>query len=172
MDTVLKPSVLRLQIRDASPLKAFRFRFPLAAGHHHQRDDLRMLTSQSGSDIGSEYYPGILSDPCSGTGRGVSVQSMTVTIQALRSIQPTLKWYLKAFGREFLFGGIAGGGIGASVGMIVPVMVWECTVRVLDRVLHFSVDHCGGHLRSECADCIACPAADPKVAAGPVTLSP
>src|SRR3989442_11228415 len=54
-----------------------------------------------------------------GLGESVSIQSMTVTIQALRATQPTFRWYLRAFRREAGTAVLLGAACGAAVGLIV-----------------------------------------------------
>src|SRR5205823_8183585 len=55
-----------------------------------------------------------------GLGEGVSMQSMTVTIQALRATQPTARWYWRTFKREARTALL----LGMSCGVVVALIVW------------------------------------------------
>ncbi len=54
-----------------------------------------------------------------GLAESVSIQSMTVTIQALRATQPTFGWYVRAFRREAGTSALLGTACGTVVGLIV-----------------------------------------------------
>jgi magnesium transporter len=101
----------------------------------------------------------------------VSIQSMTMTIQALRGTQPTMRWYLRAFRRE------AGTAImlGVACGTVVGLIVWLWRgAGLAGFAIGTSV------VLALCAACffgLSVPALlhalrlDPKIAAGPVTLA-
>jgi magnesium transporter len=106
-----------------------------------------------------------------GLGESVSIQSMTVTIQALRAVQPTFAWYSRALRRE------AGTAVllGAGCGAVVAVIIWLWRGAALAA---FSIG--ASILLTLCAACffgLSVPALlhalklDPKIAAGPVTLA-
>jgi magnesium transporter len=106
-----------------------------------------------------------------GLGESVSIQSMTVTIQALRAVPPTFGWYIRAVRRE------AGTSLllGAACGMVVGFIVWFWRGNGLAA---FSI---GSSilltLGAACFFGLSIPALlhalklDPKIAAGPVTLA-
>ena len=104
-------------------------------------------------------------------GESVSIQSMTVTIQALRAIQPTWRWFCTAFRREFVTSVFLGLGCGVLVGLIV--WLWHGSApagAVIGGSIFMS-------LGAACAFGLAVPTGlhalklDPKIAAGPVTLA-
>jgi len=106
-----------------------------------------------------------------GLGESVSIQSMTITIQALRAMQPTFGWYLRALRRE------AGTSImlGFCCGVLVAAIVWVWRGTPMAAVsIGASI------FLTLCAACffgLTVPAVlhalklDPKIAAGPVTLA-
>jgi magnesium transporter len=106
-----------------------------------------------------------------GLGESVSIQSMSVTIQALRAIRPSFGWFLKAFRRE------AGTAVllGSACGIVVGLIVW------LWRGAPVAATVVGGSIfLTLCAACffgLAIPSLlhslrlDPKIAAGPITLA-
>ena len=106
-----------------------------------------------------------------GLGESVSIQSMSVTIQALRAFRPTLAWFVKAMRREI---GTACF-LGASCGILVALIVWGW------RGAPLAAGVIGGSIfLTVCAACffgLAIPSLlhwlklDPRIAAGPITLA-
>jgi magnesium transporter len=159
------------QVRDASPWRAFRIRFPwllttivsgifcaFLAGAYH-------LTLER-SLIIAFFLTLIL-----GLGESVGIQSMTVTIQSLRTTQPTLRWYLRSLAREISTALLLGLACGLVVGAVV--LLWQ-HAPMPAVVIGSSVTFC---LLTACAAGLSVPAAlhalklDPKIAAGPITLA-
>jgi len=106
-----------------------------------------------------------------GLGESVSVQSMTLAIQALRTIRPTFSWYMRAFLREMAIAGLLGGACALLVGGIVwfwyDTMVTAISIGLsiflalaMACILGLSVPTLLHALRQ-----------DPKIAAGPLTLA-
>jgi magnesium transporter len=106
-----------------------------------------------------------------GLAESVSIQSMTITIQALRAVKPTFRWYWGAFWRE------AGTALllGVACGLVVATVVWSWRGAPLAAVsIGTSI------FLALCAACffgLSVPAVlhalklDPKIAAGPMTLA-
>jgi len=159
------------QVRDASPWRAFRIRFPwllttivsgtfcaFLAGAYH-------LTLEKSLVI-AFFLTLIL-----GLGESVSIQSMTVTIQALRTSKPTLRWYLHSLWREIFTALLLGSACGLVVGLVV--LVWQQTPMPA-VVIGASVTFC---LLTACVAGLSVPALlhalklDPKIAAVPLTLA-
>jgi magnesium transporter len=159
------------QVRDASPWRAFRIRFPwllttvlsgtfcaFLAGAYH-------LTLEKSLVI-AFFLTLIL-----GLGESVSIQSMTVTIQALRTSQPTMRWYLSSLWREISTALLLGVACGLVVALVV--LAWQ-RIAAPAFVIGSSVTFC---LLTACVTGLSVPAAlhalklDPKIAAGPLTLA-
>ncbi|HZT23651.1 MAG TPA: magnesium transporter [Verrucomicrobiae bacterium] len=159
------------QVRDASPWRAFRIRFPwllttlvsgtfcaFLAGAYH-------LTLEK-SLVLAFFLTLIL-----GLGESVSIQSMTVTIQSLRISEPTLRWYLKSLRREAFTALLLGLACGLTVALVV--MIWQ-RQSAAALVIGCSVTFC---LLTACVTGLSVPTLlhafrlDPKIAAGPVTLA-
>lgn len=172
MDTVFETFGFTItQIRDASPLKAFRFRFPWLLATITSGTICALLTSQFEATLAQSIILAFFLTLVLGLGESVSVQSMTVTIQALRSIQPTLKWYLKAFGREFLSAALLGVGSGASVGMIVLLWFGNALSGFSIGFSIFLSITAAAIFGLSVPTVLHALRLDPKVAAGPVTLA-
>lgn len=159
------------QVRDASPWRAFRIRFPwlittiisgtfcaFLAGAYH-------LTLEK-SIVIAFFLTMIL-----GLGESVGIQSMTVTIQSLRTSEPTLRWYFRSFWREAFTALLLGVACGLLVAIVVLIWRHEPMAAI---VIGSSVAFC---LLTACIAGLSVPALlhalklDPKIAAGPITLA-
>jgi magnesium transporter len=159
------------QMRDASPVRAFRFRFPWLLATIASGTLCALLASAYEVTLAKSIVLAFFLTMVLGLAESVSIQSMTVTIQALRAIQPTFGWYVRAFRRE------AGTAVllGLACGTVVGLIVW------LWRGTGLAAVAIGGSISlALCAACffgLSVPAIlhalklDPKIAAGPVTLA-
>src|SRR5947207_2403414 len=158
------------QIRGASPWRIFRFRFPWL-----------LVTVAGGtlSAILAGFFEGTLAHSLVlaffltmvlGLNESVSMQSMSVTIHALRSVSVTRQWLATAFRREVTTALL----LGISCGFVVCVIawVWRHDLRAA-AVIGGSI---ALSLITACVFGLAVPSLlhrlklDPKIAAGPVTL--
>jgi magnesium transporter len=172
MDEVFESLGFRIsQVREASALRAFRFRFPWLLTTIGSGILCALMASAFETTLAKSIVLAFFLALVLGLGESVSIQSMTVTIQALRATQPTLGWYFTAFRREAktaLF-------MGAASGLIVGLIVWlwrgaGAAAFVIGASILFSL--CSASLLG-----LTVPALlhalklDPKIAAGPVTLA-
>src|SRR5512136_1690225 len=107
------------QVRDASPLRAFRFRFPWLLATVGSGTICALLAGAFELTLAKSLVLAFFLTLALGLGESVSIQSMTVTIQALRAMQPTLGWYVRAFRREIGTALLLGTACGTLVGLIV-----------------------------------------------------
>ena len=159
------------QVRDASPLRAFRFRFPWLLATIGSGLLCALLASAYAVTLVKSIVLAFFLTLILGLGESVSIQSMTLTIQALRTTPPSLGWYLRAFRREAGTAVLLGTACGTMVGL--TVWLWRGT-GMAGLAIGSSI------LLALCAACffgLTIPAIlhalrlDPKVAAGPVTLA-
>jgi magnesium transporter len=159
------------QVRDASPLRAFRFRFPWLLASIGSGTLCALLASAYEVTLTKSIILAFFLTLILGLGESVSIQSMTVTIQALRTMHPSLGWYVRAFRREAGTAVLLGTACGIVVGLII--WLWRGT-----GLAGFAIG--ASILLALCAACffgLTVPAVlhalrlDPKVAAGPVTLA-
>src|SRR5436309_12613718 len=108
------------QIRGASPWHSFRFRFPWL---------LVTVTGGTLSAILARFFEATLASSLVlaffltmvlALNESVSMQSMSVTIHALRSISVTWRWLATAFRREVATAAL----LGIACGLIVGVIAW------------------------------------------------
>ena len=158
------------QIRGASAWRAFRFRFPWL---------LVTVTGGTVSAILAGFFEATLAGSLIiaffltmvlGLTESVSMQTMSVTIHALRSVSVTRDWLASAFRRELATAVL----LGVSCGFVVCVIawLWRHDLRAATVI--------GGSIAlslvTACAFGLAVPSLlhrlklDPKIAAGPVTL--
>ena len=159
------------QVRDASPLVAFRFRFPWLVATIASGTVCAVLAGFFEMTLAKSLILAFFLTLVLGLGESVSMQSMAVTIQALRAVQPSLRWYAKAFFKE------AGTAVllGISCGTIVGLTAWIWRGTWVEGLV------IGGSIfLSLCMACflgLSVPSVlhalklDLKVAAGPVTLA-
>ncbi len=159
------------QVRDASPLRAFRFRFPWLLATIGSGTICALLASAYEVTLARSLVLAFFLTLVLGLGESVSIQSMTVTIQALRTTSPTFGWYRRALGREVCTAGLLGSACGTVVGLIV--WLWRgaglAAFTVGTSILLA--------LGAASLFGLSVPALlhalklDPKIAAGPVTLA-
>jgi magnesium transporter len=159
------------QVRDASPLRAFRFRFPWLLATIGSGTICALLAGGFEVTLAKSLVLAFFLTLVLGLGESVSIQSMTVTIQALRAMRPTLGWYVRAFRREVGTALLLGTACGTLVGLIV--WLWRGAALA-------AVSIGASLVLALCAACLlglSIPAAlhalklDPKISAGPVTLA-
>lgn len=159
------------QVKEASPLRAFRFRFPWLLATITSGTACALLTSLYEVTLAQSIVLAFFMTLILGLGESVSIQSMTVAIQALRSMKPTLSWYLAALRKEALTAML----LGVSCGMVVGLIVWLWRGEGLAAVsIALSITFA---LMTACVTGLSVPSAlhaarlDPKIAAGPITLA-
>jgi magnesium transporter len=159
------------QIRGASPWRGFRFRFPW------------LLVTVSGgtlSAILARFFEATLARSLVlaffltmvlGLNESVSMQSMSVTIHALRSVRVTRQWLATAFRREVTTALL----LGVACGLVVSAIVFMWRNDLAGAfVIGGSI---AVSLVSACVLGLGVPSLlhrfklDPKIAAGPVTLA-
>jgi magnesium transporter len=171
-DEVFESIGFRLsQVRDASPLRAFRFRFPWLMATIGSGTICALLASAYEMTLAKSLVLAFFLTLALGLGESVSIQAMTITIQALRSARPTVRWYLRTLRREAATAILLGTGCGTIVGLIVWLWRGEAmaAVSIGASILLALVASCGFGLSIPTV-LHACKL-DPKIAAGPMTLA-
>jgi magnesium transporter len=159
------------QVRDASPWRAFRIRFPWLLTTIVSGTFCAFLAGAYQLTLAKSLVIAFFLTLILGLGESVSIQSMTVTIQALRTNPPTLRWYVLSLRREISTALLLGGACGLVVGLVV--WFWQ-QAEMPALVIGASVTFC---LLTACVAGLTVPASlhalklDPKIAAGPLTLA-
>lgn len=159
------------QLRDASPWKAFHYRFPWLLATIGTGMVCAMLARAFETTLARSLVLAFFLTMVLGLGESVSMQSMTVTIQALRATHPTLRWYWQTLKREVWTALL----LGMSCGLMVALIVWfwqgqpRAAISIGASIV---LSLCAAGLVG-----LSVPALlhafrlDPKIAAGPVTLA-
>jgi magnesium transporter len=159
------------QIRGASPLKVFRYRFPWLLATVAGGTLCAMLTGVFEATLTKSLVLAFFLTMVLGLNESVSAQSMSVTIQALRSTTVTWAWFATAFRREFVTAVLLGLGCGSIVAIIV--YLWRSEL-IAAFVIGGSI---ALSLVTACLFGLGVPSLlhryklDPKIAAGPITLA-
>ncbi|MDQ6861956.1 MAG: magnesium transporter [Verrucomicrobiota bacterium] len=159
------------QIRGVSPFRVFRYRFPWLLATVLSGTACALLAGAFEATLASSLVIAFFLTMVLGLNESVSMQSMTVTIQALRSAALTRRWFYETFRRELATAVL----LGVSLGLVVFAIVW-----VWQRDLPGAAVVGGSialSLVTACLFGLSVPSLlhwlklDPKIAAGPVTLA-
>jgi magnesium transporter len=159
------------QIRGASPWRVFRFRFPWLLVTVAGGTLSAILAGLFEATLAHSLVLAFFLTMVLGLNESVSIQSMSVTIHALRSAQITWRWLATAFRRELVTSLL----LGAACGLVVGLVVWlwrnnGAAALVVGGSIAFSlVTACGFGLGV--ASLLHWFKLDPKIAAGPITLA-
>lgn len=171
-ETIFESIGLRMeQVRSASPLRAFHFRFPWLIATITSGTVCALLAGVYEATLAQALALAFFLTLVLGLGESVSVQSMTVTLQILRTSSPSLRWYIKALRREIQTAVLLGTACGAIVGLIA--WIWRGAGLVALAIG-------SGIMLSIWIACligVSVPTLlhalklDPKVSSGPITLA-
>jgi len=159
------------QIRGASPWRVFRFRFPWLLVTVAGGTLSAILAGLFEATLAHSLVLAFFLTMVLGLNESVSMQSMSVTIHALRSAQVTWRWLATAFRRELVTALL----LGAACGLVVGLVVWlwrnnGAAAFVIGGSIALSlVTACGFGLGV--ASLLHRFKLDPKIAAGPITLT-
>lgn len=159
------------EVRDASPWRAFRFRFPWLLATITSGLLCALLASAFELTLAKTVVLAFFLTLVLALGESVSIQSMTMTIQALRVRAPTLRWYVAALRRELSTALL----LGLACGLVVGLTVWLWRGAAAPAVVVGASILLA--LGTACTLGLSVPTLlhaaklDPKIAAGPVTLA-
>src|SRR6266478_3435085 len=159
------------QVRDASPWRMFRYRFPWLLATVAAGTACALLAGAFEVTLARSLVIAFFLTMVLGLNESVSTQSMSVTIQALRSARVTRRWFATAFRREMMTALLLAVACGALVTAIV--WFWRDEIRAA-LVIGGSI---AASLVTACLFGLGVPSLlhwwklDPKISAGPVTLA-
>jgi len=159
------------QIRSASPLRAMMLRFPWLLATIASGTICAFIAGLHATTLAESLVLAFFLTLVLGLGESVSMQTLTVTIQALQSLTPTVGWYLRALWKEFRSAALVGIACGLTVGVII--LVWKGDIPAA-LVIGASIS---GAVLSASLLGLSLPSLlhalrlDLRIAAGPVTLA-
>src|SRR5439155_21963707 len=115
------------EVRDASPWRMFRYRFPWLLVTVTGGTICALLAGAFEATLARSLVIAFFLTMVLGLNESVSAQSMSVTIQTLRSAPVTWRWFVGALRRELTMAALLGLACGAVVGAIV--WLWRNDVR-------------------------------------------
>jgi magnesium transporter len=159
------------QIRGASAWRAFRYRFPWLLVTISCGTICALLAGAFELTLARSLVIAFFLTMVLGLNESVSAQSMSVTIQTLRTARVTWSWFRTAFRRELATAFL----IGLACGAVVAGVVWIWRQDALAALV------IGGSISlslvTACLFGLGVPSLlhglklDPKIAAGPITLA-
>jgi magnesium transporter len=160
-----------VEVRDASPWRAFRYRFPWLLATVASGTACAILAGFFEATLARSIVIAFFLTMVLGLNESVGAQSMSVTIQALRSARVTWRWFVTAFRRELVTATL----LGLACGTLVAIIVWIWRHDLLAAwVIGGSI---ALSLVTACLFGLGVPSVlhrfklDPKIAAGPITLA-
>ena len=159
------------EVQNASPIRAFRLRFPWLLATIAGGTVCAFLTGAYEATLAHSLVLAFFLTLVLGLGESVSTQSVTVSVQALHGAHLNLAWFIRAVRKEFLTALL----LGAACGLVVGGVVWVWRGTALPAAV------IGGSI--VLAVIVACliglivPALlhrlklDPRIAAGPIALA-
>jgi magnesium transporter len=159
------------EVQDASPVKAFRLRFPWLLATVSGGICCAMLAGFYETTLATSIILAFFLAMVLGLSESVSAQSVTVTAEALNQRTPDRVWLMRALRKEFLTAFM----LGSACGLVVTVVSWLWRGNgMASLVIGVSI---AMSMVVACLVGLAVPAAlhwfklDPKIAAGPISLA-
>ena len=159
------------QVRGASPVKAFQYRFPWLLATIGSGTVGALLAGLFEATLSRAIVVAFFLALVLALAEAVSIQAMTLTLQTLRTVKPSREWFWRTGRREALSALL----IGAGCGAVVFAIVWAWRGSLMAAVVIGSTIF-GAVLIASFAG-LSVPSLlhalklDPKIAAGPITLA-
>lgn len=171
-DSVFETIGFRIsEVKNATPLKAWRIRLPWLFATVTSGTICAVLTGMFETTLAESLIIVFFFTLVLGLGESVSIQSMTVTIQALRSSKPSLKWYLKSFLRETQTALLLGLSCAVIVSLVVVLWKGEIAAALVIGLSVMLVQLIASVWGLSVPALLHKQKLDPKIAAGPITLA-
>ncbi len=172
VDTVFESIGFRVsEARDASPLRAFRLRFPWLTATIAGGTACALLAGLFGKTLEQSIVLAFFLTLVLGLGESVAAQSMTLAVQLLRSQRPTLKWFAGAAMRELLTALMLGAACGTATTLIAMLAYGEQGAAVIIGASIALALVSASFLGLTVPTVLHALRLDPRVAAGPLTLA-
>lgn len=159
------------ELRNAGPLRVFRIRFPWLLATIASGSIAAFITGGFEATLAEHLLLAFFLTLMLGLGESVSTQSMTITLQTLSSMAPTMEWYLRELRRQISSAVFLGAA--ASVIMMLVTLVWRGLNPALPVVgLSIFLIICNAAaVGLTVPSLLHALRLNPEVAAGPVTLA-
>jgi magnesium transporter len=159
------------EVKNATPLKAWRIRFPWLIATITSGTVCALLAGMFEATLAESLVIAFFLTLVLGLGESMSIQSMTLTIQMLHTTQLSLKWYLKNFMKEAQTALLIGGSSGLLVAIIAFLWKGDVITSTVIGISVLLVQLFAAVLGLSVPALLHSTRLDLKVAAGPITLA-
>ena len=159
------------EIKNASPLKAWKIRLPWLLATVLSGTVCALMAGLFETTLAESLVIAFFLTMALGLGESVSIQSMTLTVQALHTATPSLKWYLKNLMRETKSALLLGASCGAIVAAIVLIWKGDLLAGVTIGASIVLIEMLAAFWGLSIPSILHKTKLDPKIAAGPITLA-
>ena len=159
------------QLREASPLRVFRFRFPWLLATLGSGSACAVLASAYAATLAKSLVLAFFLTLVLGLAESVGIQSMSVTVQTLRGMSPTFRWYVRALRREAVTTLLLGAACGLVTGLLVALWRGAGLAAVTIGGSITLALGAAGFIGLTVPWLLHTLKLDPKIAAGPLTLA-
>jgi magnesium transporter len=159
------------EVKNASPVKAWRYRFPWLISTIVGGTICALLAGAFKATLAGSILIAFFMTLMLGLGESISIQSMTVAIQTLHSTKPSMKWFIKNVFRETQTALLIGLSSAVIVGIIVLIWQSSLTAALTIALSVVTVQLVAAALGLSVPSALHALKLDPKIAAGPVALA-
>ncbi len=159
------------EIKNASPVKAWKIRLPWLLATVTSGTICAILAGMFEATLAESLVIAFFLTLVLGLGESVSIQSMTLTVQALHTAQPNLKWYSKNLFKESQTAVMLGLSCGAIVALVIIIWKGAVIAGVTVGLSIVLVEMIAAFWGLSVPSILHKTKLDPKIAAGPITLA-
>jgi magnesium transporter len=159
------------ELKNASPIRAWKIRFPWLLVTISSGTIAAVFTGIFHATIEQSLIIAFFLALVLGLGESVSIQSMTVAVQALHTVKPTAKWYLKNLFREIKTALLLGIACGVIVAVVVELWKRDFIHALMIGVSIVLVELSAVFWGLSVPTLLHKTKLDPKISAGPITLA-
>lgn len=160
-----------VEIKNATPLKAWRLRFPWLLATVTSGIVCAFLAGLFETTIEESIIIAFFLTLVLGLAESTSIQSMTLTVQALRSVQPTIKWYFKSLIKELKTSFLLSLTCGAIVSVIIIMWKKDLNSSLVIGLSILLIQVMAAVWGVSIPTFLHKNNLDPKISAGPITLA-
>ncbi|MFH1197951.1 MAG: magnesium transporter [bacterium] len=159
------------EIKIASPFTAFRLRLPWLLATIASGTICATFAGIFEATLAESLVLAFFLTLILALGESVSIQAMTLTVQALHSAKPTVMWYLKSLWKETKTAILLGLSCGVMVFLIVFIWKHDLLAAIVIGVSVLLVEMIATFWGLSVPSILHGTKLDPKISAGPITLA-
>lgn len=159
------------EIKNATPLKAWRYRFPWLVTTILSGTVCAILAGIFEATLAESIVIAFFITLVLGLGESISIQSMTVAIQALHTNRPSKEWYLKSIIKELKTAALLG--LSSALFVFTVIVIWkkDFNAAFVVGLSIIMVELLAAFWGITVPSILHRTKLDPKISTGPVTLA-